>query len=165
MIELDFTVRAGAFTLTAQAEARTPGIVGVFGPSGAGKTTLLRAVAGLAPIEGPAPRALPEHDVGAGQDEAEWVARYLLTEPVGPRDRADEREHPARRELLFHPARAIEERDLLEMVATASCRYDSSSAAYASSSTSMTPTSADDRSVQPGASSAMRSSMTRRKPW
>jgi molybdate transport system ATP-binding protein len=50
MIELRFTARAGAFDLRASASARTPGIVGVFGPSGAGKTTLLRAIAGLAPL-------------------------------------------------------------------------------------------------------------------
>ena len=50
MIALDFVAAAGAFTLQAKAEARTPGVVGVFGPSGAGKTTLLRAIAGLAPL-------------------------------------------------------------------------------------------------------------------
>jgi molybdate transport system ATP-binding protein len=52
MIEFDFSTRAGGFALRARAQARTPGIIGVFGPSGAGKTTLLRAIAGLAPIEG-----------------------------------------------------------------------------------------------------------------
>ncbi len=50
MIDFRFTARAGAFELRAAASARTPGIIGVFGPSGAGKTTLLRAVAGLAPL-------------------------------------------------------------------------------------------------------------------
>lgn len=51
MIEFDFTAAAGTFTLRAQAKARTPGIVGLFGPSGAGKTTLLRAIAGLQPLQ------------------------------------------------------------------------------------------------------------------
>ena len=50
MIEFRFTARAGAFELRAAGSARTPGVIGVFGPSGAGKTTLLRAIAGLAPL-------------------------------------------------------------------------------------------------------------------
>lgn len=50
MIEFDFTARAGAFELRASGNARTPGIVGIFGPSGAGKTTLLRAIAGFTPL-------------------------------------------------------------------------------------------------------------------
>lgn len=51
MIEFRFTARAGAFELHAAGGARTPGVIGVFGPSGAGKTTLLRAIAGLAPLD------------------------------------------------------------------------------------------------------------------
>jgi molybdate transport system ATP-binding protein len=50
MIEFSFIARAGAFELAAAGRTRTPGIIGVFGPSGAGKTTFLRAVAGLAPL-------------------------------------------------------------------------------------------------------------------
>ena len=50
MIEFRFTARAGTFELRAAGSARTPGVIGVFGPSGAGKTTLLRAIAGLAPL-------------------------------------------------------------------------------------------------------------------
>ena len=50
-LELDCTVRRGAFDLTLKLTARAGQVLGVLGPNGAGKTTLLRALAGLTPID------------------------------------------------------------------------------------------------------------------
>ena len=47
MLEVDLTVRAGAFTLRAEFTAPTPGVTALFGRSGAGKSTLSNALAGL----------------------------------------------------------------------------------------------------------------------
>ncbi len=47
MIDLDFTLRQGAFLLELH-EQLAGGITALFGPSGAGKTTTLDAIAGLA---------------------------------------------------------------------------------------------------------------------
>ncbi len=50
-LELDCTVRRGAFDLTLDLTAVAGQVLGVLGPNGAGKTTLLRALAGLTPID------------------------------------------------------------------------------------------------------------------
>ena len=46
MIQLDFTLHQGAFSLEIDQQL-TSGITALFGPSGAGKTTILDAIAGL----------------------------------------------------------------------------------------------------------------------
>ena len=46
MINLDFTLRQGAFTLDVHLQLEGP-IAALFGPSGSGKTTILDAIAGL----------------------------------------------------------------------------------------------------------------------
>ena len=46
MIQLDFTLHQGAFSLEINQQL-TSGITALFGPSGAGKTTILDAIAGL----------------------------------------------------------------------------------------------------------------------
>ena len=46
MINLDFTLRQGAFTLDVHQQLEGP-IAALFGPSGSGKTTILDAIAGL----------------------------------------------------------------------------------------------------------------------
>lgn len=48
-LAFDFRLQKDAFTLAAQAEVETQGVIGLIGPSGAGKTTLLRCLAGLEP--------------------------------------------------------------------------------------------------------------------
>jgi molybdate transport system ATP-binding protein len=50
-LDLDVTVRRGAFELSAAAHVRPGHVLAVLGPNGAGKSTLLRAVAGLTAIE------------------------------------------------------------------------------------------------------------------
>jgi molybdate transport system ATP-binding protein len=47
MLELDLSLRRGAFTLQAAFRAPTPGITALFGRSGSGKSTLIDLVAGL----------------------------------------------------------------------------------------------------------------------
>lgn len=46
-LELDITVRHGAFALSTRHALELTGITALFGPSGSGKTTLLRTIAGL----------------------------------------------------------------------------------------------------------------------
>ncbi len=47
MIEWNFKLQRGAFTLDSQLQVPGTGVTALFGPSGSGKTTLLRCIAGL----------------------------------------------------------------------------------------------------------------------
>ena len=47
MLDVDLSLRRGAFELSARFACPTPGVVALFGASGAGKSTLVQALAGL----------------------------------------------------------------------------------------------------------------------
>jgi molybdate transport system ATP-binding protein len=51
MLRAAFRKRRGAFTLSAEFELPTPGVVAIFGRSGCGKTTLVNLLAGLLPAD------------------------------------------------------------------------------------------------------------------
>ena len=67
------------------------------------------------------PRAvtLESRDVGAGEDEAPLVTRHVRTEPVRPRERADEHVQPGRRHPLLLAGLAVHQCQPLEVVAAA----------------------------------------------